>query len=121
MGHSYTIHCLGIPSGTAMNRVEIAQSIYKAEQEGHSIKYWYPQTKTGERILRTSFRVTTEELRSLLPQLVTCPICEGEGRNGRYYCPICNGSGITKPGNEKNWQPWQLEHMRQCRTNDQGV
>jgi len=46
---------------------------------------------------------------------VVCPVCEGDGVNGKFFCPVCNGSGITRPGHEKNWRPWQIEGMKRER------
>jgi len=126
MGRSYTIHCIGYaPEGDhrdrvyyAMSRVEIAQARVKAKKDGLEITYWAAQTRTGEKILECRFGDT--QLDKLVPQVktVTCPVCSGAGRNGKYYCPVCNGSGITKPGNEKNWRAWQIEKMKKEREND---
>jgi len=119
MGKSVTIHCIGRGADGlryyAMNKVEIAQELHKAAKEGRQITSWYAQTKIGCRILGDEFAVhfpvPTTSL-SLL-KLVTCPVCTGQGCNGRYRCPVCAGSGICKLGNERKWQTWQIEDMKQ--------
>lgn len=125
MGRSFTYHVIGegpLIDGkkriyAAMNRLEIKQELEKARKEGDSILTWYAQTRTGCRVLGNenamSWPIKTEHIP--LPKTVTCPICEGEGHNGKYFCVICNGSGICKPGNEKKWLPWQLEEMKKWR------
>ena len=116
MGKSYTVHCVGLsPSREyyAMSKMEIAQANHRAKKNGDQIIEWYAQTKTGVRILGandTNKCVPAEKIK--LPKMVTCPICEGRGKNGKYSCPVCNFSGITRPGYEKKWRPWQLESMR---------
>lgn len=126
MGRSQTIHCIGYGPAIdgkqriyyAMNRVEIKQEIHKAQKAGEKIVSWYAQTLTGYRILGNYSPVLTEKIP--LPRLETCPICEGEGRNGLYFCVVCNGSGICKRGNEKKWQAWQIAWMKEERTKAKG-
>lgn len=123
MGRSYTINCLGygpVDKGRrqvfyAMNRLEIEQQRHKAKEEGVEIQYWIAQTKTGERIL--GYPAWGSQLDRNVPHVktVVCPVCLGQGGNGKYYCPVCNGSGITTPGNDKHWQPWQIEGMKKER------
>jgi len=125
MGRSQTIHCIGhAPTDDntrrlyyAMNRLEIAQARHKAIKDNLRISYWTWQTKTGERILgekADGFGVVLD--RDVpTPKTITCPICEGDGHNGKYYCPVCAGSGITKRGNERKWRPEQLVEMRKER------
>jgi len=118
MGKSVTINCLGygpIDKGSrrmfcAMNRLEIEQERHKAGKEGIKIEFWQAQTRTGEMILGGTF----DQLDRNVPHVKTviCPVCNGKGRNGKYYCPVCSGSGITRPGNEKKWMPWQIENMK---------
>jgi hypothetical protein len=138
MGRSITIHCIGYArtggyvnekgEGVtqhrlfyAMNRLEVEQKRYEAAKEGLKINYWVAQTKTGLRILASKkvfveyWPINDKDVPRV--NTVTCPICLGEGHNGKYYCPVCNGSGITKKGNEKRWQPWQIEHMKAERQN----
>lgn len=120
MGRSYTINCLGygpVVEGrrrvfSAMNRLEIEQVRHQAKGEGIEIQYWIAQTKTGERIL--GFPEFGSQLDRDVPRVKTiaCPVCLGQGRNGKYHCPVCHGSGITTQGNEKHWRPWQIEEMR---------
>ena len=122
MGKSYTYHVIGQSaiyeeggkqlrqSYPAMNRVEIAQVRVKAVRDGHPITVWYCQTRVGERILGDA--VLDRDVLALLPKMVTCPVCLGRGHNGQWWCPVCNGSGICRPGNERNWQAWQIEHMK---------
>ena len=31
---------------------------------------------------------------------VVCPVCEGDGVNGKFFCPVCNGSGGLALGND---------------------
>jgi len=101
---------------TAMNRLEVLQQIHILKKEGKEIDFFYAQTKIGEKILFGNVSIGYREFdkRNYL-KTVTCPICEGEGHNDKYYCPVCNGSGITVKGNEKRWQDWQLEDMKQER------
>ena len=122
MGRSYTIHCIGVPQGSAMSRLELMQEHHKAIKRNQPIRYWFAQTKVGMKILKTYSENEVAPTAGLerqgiinLRKLVTCPICQGEGRNGKYYCPVCNGSGICKPRNEKNWRAWQLESMMAAR------
>ena len=120
MGKSYTVHCVGVPLGLAMSRLEIVQEERKAASQGRQISYWYAQTKTGERILGDTGPIPLERIPNL-PKVVICPICEGDGSNGRYVCPVCNSSGVTRPGHERQWQQWQLDHMREERTRYDGT
>lgn len=123
MGRSYTINCLGygpVVDGTrrvfsAMNRLEIEQARHQAKKEGIKIVYWIAQTKVGEKVL--GYPAWGSQLDRDVPHVktITCPVCLGQGRNGKYHCPVCNGSGITTPGNEKRWQPWQIEGMKKER------
>ena len=118
MGKSYTIHCVGIPNGLDMSRLELCQEQYRWGKQGIPIEYWVSQTKVGDKILKldgfgnykTTSQLIDEGIISYV-WLVTCPICKGDGHNGQYFCPVCNGSGICKKGNEKHWQPWQIESM----------
>ena len=119
MGKSYTIHCVGVPVGSAMSRLELCQQTYSLTKQGYNIEYWVSQTKVGDKILKLDDGFNYKTVKQLVAEgilnydwLVVCPICEGEGHNGKYYCPICNGSGLCKRGNEKHWQPWQIENMR---------
>jgi len=123
MGKSYTIHCIGVPVGSAMSRKELCQETYKYTKLGYNITHWISQTKVGDKILKLDHFGNSKSVRQLVAEgildyswLVVCPICEGQGYTvedaKRYHCPICNGSGITTKGYEKNWQPWQLERMR---------
>jgi hypothetical protein len=119
MGKSKTIHCIGhAPKGDgdeqlffAMNRREVAQQIAIARKKGVEIEYWRAQTKTGDRILgkKTALPVYTHEIK--LPKMVICPACGGN--KTKYYCPVCNSSGITTPGFEKGWKPWQIQEIQQ--------
>ena len=110
MGRSYTIHCVGFPAGSAMSKVELLQEEHRLRKLGYGPITWVAQTKVGEKILSSR----------RWPKLVTCPICEGDGHNGPYYCPVCRGSGICRPGAEKEWLPWQIEHMRVERNKAKG-
>jgi len=121
MGKSYTIHCVGVPIGTAMSHLELCQQTYLYTKKGTPPEYWVSQTKVGDKILKLDGFGNYKTVKELIQEgiinydwLITCPICEGQGHNGQYYCPICNGSGICRKGNERHWQPWQLENMR-CR------
>ena len=95
----------------ANNQVEMEQQRAKARRDGKPITCWYSQTKTGNRILGDAFGWVTDD-KAPKVKLVTCPICEGLGRNGAYYCPVCDGSGICKRGNERKWQTWQVAEMK---------
>ena len=109
MGRSYTYHCVGVPYGRAMSKLEIAQEEHKAKKGEEKIQYWYAQTLVGKRILDGQTQASADRIR--LPKLVTCAVCKGH--NGKYYCPVCRGSGICKAGNESNWTPWQTARMRE--------
>lgn len=118
MGKSYTIHCVGVPVGSAMSRLELCQETYKYTKLGYNIEYWVSQTKVGDKILKLDGFGNHKTTRDLVKEgilnyewLVTCPVCEGEGHNGKYHCPVCNGSGLCKKGNERHWQDWQLKDM----------
>jgi len=120
MGRSYTIHCLGYAPlnrkekrvFTAMNKREIAWRRIEASREGLKIKYWYAQTKTGEKILGGLIK-KDEEVR--VPKLVEC-ICGGRGyyveNNEKYRCPVCEGTGQTTKGYWNNWTNWQIERFK---------
>ena len=120
MGRSYIINCLGygpVVNGrrrvfSAMNRLEIEQERHKAEKEGIKIVYWIAQTKTGEGVLGCDSCGSALDRNVPHVKTITCPVCLGQGGNGKYYCPVCKGSGITTQGNEKHWRPWQIEEMR---------
>jgi hypothetical protein len=98
-----------------MNRLEIEQVRHRAKKEEIKIVYWIAQTKTGERVLGCP--AWGSQLDRDVPHVktITCPVCLGQGRNGKYWCPVCNGSGITRPGNEKGWRSWQIEEMKKER------
>lgn len=126
MGHSQTIHVIGQGKGTvngnettrriyyAMNRVEMEQQRAKARRDGDTIESWYAQTKTGQRILGDymppDYILPDKDAPHV--KLITCPVCEGDGHNGKYHCPVCDGSGLCKAGNERHWQDWQIEQMK---------
>lgn len=125
MGKSYTIHCVGVPVGSAMSRKELCQETYKYTKLGYNIEYWVSQTKVGDRILKLdgfgNYKTTKELVAEGILNydwLVVCPICEGAGHNGKYYCPVYSGSGLTTKGYEKGWANWQLESMRQRKANE---
>lgn len=131
MGRSQTINCIGhgpdeLVDGKikqriyyAMNRIEVSQEIEKARKNGNYIVGWYSQTKTGQKVLGISgwdYEISTNEIK--LPKLITCPICHGKGSWSlgtglKHGCVVCNSSGICKKGNEKHWQDWQLDWMKQ--------
>jgi hypothetical protein len=97
----------------AMNKAEIMQQRHVAGKNGDRITEWYAQTPTGGRVLRTTYsreRMPDSMVRGV--PMVTCPYCHGRGQNGTHYCPVCNGSGLMKPGNDKQWQQWQLDSMK---------
>ena len=123
MGKSYTYHIIGIGkadnSGNSlcypcMNKREMAQAVKKADYEGRPMEYWQAQTKTGARWIKGDI-VPCGSVK--LPKLVICPACKGRqhktGEAFYVHCPVCNSSGWTTPGYEKNWQPLQIEQMRE--------
>ena len=122
MRRSQTFHCVGYALAsngrrrifTAMNRLEIAQARHNAEKEGLKIASWIAQTKTGEKILGCDCFGFLLDVEVPSVKTVICPICKGDGHNGKFYCVVCKGSGITRPGRwyEKSWQSWQLEDMK---------
>lgn len=119
MGKSYTIHCVGVPIGSAMSRLELCQEQFKWARKGTPIEYWVSQTRVGDKILKLdgfgNYKTTSELISEGIISydwLVLCPICGGQGHNGPYHCPICNGSGICRKGNEKHWADWQIERMK---------
>lgn len=114
MGKSYTIHCVGVPYGRAMSRVELTQEQYRYDKADQAISYWYPQTKVGEKILGSRQISTPTELRDRgrYVKLITCPVCLGDGHNGKYFCPVCNGSGVCTRSSVRHWRPWQVEQMK---------
>ena len=97
----------------AMNRVEMEQKRVEAIRDGSPITSWTSQTKTGNRILGCDEWGFVLETKAPRVKMVTCPVCNGAGHNGKYHCPVCDGSGICRPGNEKRWQLWQIEHMKE--------
>ena len=89
MGKSQTINCIGeAPTNNpnkvrlfyAMNRRELQQEQIKASKEGLHIAVWYAQTKTGCRVLGTTW--TYEEIQTCkIPKtkLIPCPCCHDKG------------------------------------------
>ena len=110
---SKVIHCIGkAPTAKvgivrlfyAMNRREVWQEEIKAKKEGLIIATWSAQTKTGCRILGTTW--TYESIQAYkIPKvkLITCPVCSGEG------CQICNWAGKTTKQWLSGFQDWQLK------------
>ena len=130
---SYTIHVVGCaPIGDgkdelfyAMNRTEMEQARAKAKRRGLDIRSWFPQTKTGVRILGCVIPYEyIPESEAPHASVVPCPICDGSGLLGwgnigtlkvKHGCPICDGSGVCKRGHEKKWAAWQIEEMKKER------
>jgi hypothetical protein len=110
MGKSITVHVLGYTANSGlyccMNRLEMRQAMARAERLGEKIIEWASQTKVGERILGGDCWRVTSEIISLLPKVVSCPICDGGG------CIVCNWSGVTTPGYWHKWDNWQLRQIR---------
>jgi hypothetical protein len=120
---SHTIDCIGLGKDRdgrrtiyeAQNRTEVMQERNRAAKTGDIILEWYAQTSAGVRVLGSVCSgVWVHVMDSFVPSvhMVTCPICEGDGHNGKYFCPVCHGSGISRSGNEKHWMAWQLDSMR---------
>jgi hypothetical protein len=91
-----------------MSLTEAAQEAQKARRDGHPIRYWVSQTRTGDRMLSYPCLgeiVTAEALAPRLPRLVGCPVCKGFG------CVCCRWSGILRNRWWERWQQWQLDSI----------
>ena len=93
MGHSYTIHLVGIGTlDRAMNVLEKMQVEHLAEKHGMPKIEWYAQTRRGVNILNA---------RPIKTIPCICPNSQG--------CHACNYSGITTQKNLNGYRDWQLE------------
>ena len=133
MGRSQTINVIGFSEKEnidkdsyrryechAMNKMEMAQKKKYMEEHGTPVKFWIAQTKTGCKMIGAEY--TWEEIQDSNikhVKLITCPICNGEGKRlnkngGIYdkYCVVCNGSGLTKPNHWNKWRQWQIDNFK---------